>query len=178
MMSGNRKLIVGSIISAVFALPVLVRTIILKQGDVEEVMSMTGRLPFWQDLITYGFTREPLLGYGFMRISYSDKFDSIHSYAAGMTHNTFIQVLLNLGLVGGFICMFQMIATGFVIGKSADNYHKVLAWLMLIPLIINSTTEFGIFGESNYGIQFYQFVIMFFVVKIVNSQTSVSCSIE
>jgi len=169
LMSGNRKLIFASIVSAVFALPILVRTIILKQGDVEEVMSMTGRLPFWQDLITYGFTKEPLLGYGFMRISYSDKFDSIHSYAAGMTHNTFIQVLLNLGLVGGFICMFQMIATGFVIGNAKDSYHKFLAWMMLVPLIINSTTEFGIFGESNYGIQFYQFVILFFVMKVVNT---------
>lgn len=169
LMSGNRKLIVASIVSAVFALPILVRTIILKQGDVEEVMSMTGRLPFWQDLIMYGFTKEPLLGYGFMRISYSDKFDSIHSYAAGMTHNTFIQVLLNLGLVGGFICMFQMIATGFVIGNSKNSYHKFLAWMMLVPLIINSTTEFGIFGESNYGIQFYQFVILFFVMKVVNT---------
>ena len=166
LMSGNRKLILSSIVGAVLTLPVLVQTIILKQGDVEEVMSMTGRLPFWEDLITYGFTKEPLLGYGFMRISYSDKFDSIHSYAAGMTHNTFIQVLLNLGLVGGFICMFQMIATGFVISQSKDNYHKILAWLMLVPLIINSTTEFGIFGESNYGIQFYQFVLLFFVMKI------------
>lgn len=166
LMSGSRKLIFGSIVSAVFAMPVLIQTIILKQGDIEEVMSMTGRLPFWEDLITYGFTKEPLLGYGFMRISYSDKFDSIHSYAAGMTHNTFIQVLLNLGLVGGFICMFQMIATGVVIGQSKDNYHKVLACLMLIPLIINSTTEFGIFGESNYGIQFYQFVLLFFVLKV------------
>jgi len=166
LMSGNRKLMLGSIVAAVFALPVLVQTIILKQGDVEEVMSMTGRLPFWEDLIAYGFPREPLLGYGFMRISYSDKFDAIHSYAAGMTHNTFIQVLLNLGLVGAFICMFQMIATALVIGHSKDSYHKVLAWLMLVPLIINSLTEFGIFGESNYGIQFYHFVVLFFCMKV------------
>ena len=167
LMSGNRKLMLGSIVAAVFALPVLVQTIILKQGDVEEVMSMTGRLPFWEDLIAYGFPREPLLGYGFMRISYSDKFDAIHSYAAGMTHNTFIQVLLNLGLVGAFICMFQMIATALVIGHSKDSYHKVLAWLMLVPLIINSMTEFGIFGESNYGIQFYHFVILFFCMNVI-----------
>ncbi len=170
LMSGNRWIIMGSIISAIFALPVLVQTIILKQGDIEEVMSMTGRLPFWEDLIAYGFPQEPLLGYGFMRISYSDKFDAIHSYAAGMTHNTFIQVLLNLGLVGAFICMFQMIATGVVIGRSEDRYHKVLAWLMLVPLIINSMTEFGIFGESNYGIQFYQFVLLFFVMKVKKTQ--------
>ena len=68
LMSGNRKLIFASIVSAVFALPILVRTIILKQGDVEEVMSMTGRLPFWQDLITYGFTKEPLLGLSLIHI--------------------------------------------------------------------------------------------------------------
>ena len=166
LMSGNRKLMLGSMVAAVFALPVLIQTIILKQGDVEEVMSMTGRLPFWEDLIAYGFPREPLLGYGFMRISYSDKFDAIHSYAAGMTHNTFIQVLLNLGLVGAFICMSQMIATALVISRSKDSYYKVLAWLMLVPLIINSMTEFGIFGESNYGIQFYHFVILFFCMKV------------
>ncbi len=171
LMSKSRFLILGSIVGAIFALPVLVQTIILKQGDMEEVMSMTGRLPFWQDLIADGFVKEPIWGYGFMRISYEDKFDSIHSYAAGMTHNTFIQVLLNLGLVGGFICMFQMIATAIIIAKSENNYYKVMAWLMLIPVIINSTTEFGIFGESNYGIQFYQFIILFFAVHVFKKET-------
>ncbi len=162
---GNMKVIFFSIVAAVLVLPVLVQTIILKQGDLEEVMSMTGRLPFWQDLIADGFTKEPLLGYGFMCISYHEYFDSIHSYAAKMTHNTFIQVLMNLGLVGAFICLLQMAATFYVIGKSNDTSNKWLAWMMLIPVIINSTTEFGIFGESNYGIQFYQLILLFFVVK-------------
>lgn len=30
---------------------------------------------------------------------------------------------------------------------------------ILIPIVINSFTEFGIFGESNYGILFYQLLI-------------------
>ncbi len=162
---GNLKLQFASIVGAVFAMPILIREIIVKQGDIEEVMSMTGRLPFWKDLIQYGFTKEPILGYGFMCISYEEKFDSIHAYAASMTHNTFIQVLLNLGLVGAFICLFQMIATARVIILSKDTYLKNMAWLMLVPLIINSITEFGIFGESNYGIQFYQFVLLFFVIS-------------
>jgi exopolysaccharide production protein ExoQ len=164
---GNMKIIFFSIIGAVLVMPILIQTIILKQGDMEEVMSMTGRLPFWQDLIADGFTKEPLLGYGFMCISYHEYFDSIHSYAAKMTHNTFIQVLMNLGLVGSFICLLQMVATFFVIKNSDNRSNKLLASLMLIPVIINSTTEFGIFGESNYGIQFYQFILLFFVVKFV-----------
>jgi len=51
-------------------------------------MSMTGRLPFWSDLIKYGFPERPILGYGFMSISdspFTNKFDSIHAYAASMT---------------------------------------------------------------------------------------------
>ena len=162
--TGNMKVIFLSAVGAVLVLPVLVQTIIVKQGDLEEVMSMTGRLPFWQDLIADGFTQRPLLGYGFMCIANGEYFHSIHAYAAKMTHNTFIQVLLNLGLVGAFICLLQMVATFYVIGKSKDTNLKWLAWMMLIPVIINSTTEFGIFGESNYGIQFYQLIILFFVI--------------
>ena len=164
---GNMKIIFFSIIGAVLIMPILIQTIILKQGDMEEVMSMTGRLPFWQDLIADGFTQEPIFGYGFMCISYHEYFDSIHSYAAKMTHNTFIQVLMNLGLVGIFICMLQMAATFYVIGKSKDISTKLLASLMLLPVIINSSTEFGIFGESNYGIQFYQLILLFFTVKYI-----------
>lgn len=164
---GNMKVIFLSIIGAVIVLPVLVQTIILKQGDMEEVMSMTGRLPFWTDLIADGFPKRPLLGWGFMCIAEGDYFHSIHAYSAKMTHNTFVQVLLNLGLVGSFICLLQMVATFFTIGRFEDKSIKWLAGMMLIPVLINSFTEFGIFGESNYGIQFYQLIILFFVIKAV-----------
>lgn len=161
----NVKLIFMAGVAATIAIPFLVQTIIVKGGDIEEVMSMTGRLPFWKDLIVDGFSKEPLLGYGFMCISYTDYFDSIHSYSAKMTHNTFVQVLLNLGLVGAIVCFLQMLSTFAAIVKSVDRHAKGLAVMMLIPVLINSFTEFGIFGESNYGIQFYHFILLFFVVK-------------
>jgi len=165
-LSPSKKLKLASIIGGVLAIPVIVRTIIVKAGDIEEVMSMTGRLPFWKDLVTDGFPKEPILGYGFMRISYSDYFHSIHAYAAKMTHNTFVQVLINLGLVGTFICILQMATLFYAIGATEKKGSGLLAVGMLIPLIINSITEFGIFGESNYGILFYQFVILFFALTV------------
>ncbi|MCC6723129.1 MAG: O-antigen ligase family protein [Saprospiraceae bacterium] len=161
----NLRVISLSVIGVVVVLPFLFQSIILKQGDMEEVMSMTGRLPFWQDLFTDGFTKRPLLGYGFMCVAEGEYFESIHSYSAKMTHNTFIQVLLNLGLVGIFICFLQLLYTFVAIGRSSDAYHRSLAIMMFIPIFINSLTEFGIFGESNYGIQFYQLLILLFVVK-------------
>src|SRR4249920_456927 len=101
-------------------------------------MNMTGRIPFWKDLLTYNFPRAPWAGYGYMRIDYSDKFDSLNAYAGAMTHNTFLQVLLGLGLVGLLIVLLQL-STFF----HSINNHKIKALsqqsiLMFIPILINS----------------------------------------
>ncbi len=168
LMSKSAWLKIGTFGAGVLILPILIKTIIIKDGDVGEVMSMTGRLPFWSDLITYGFPDRPLLGYGFMSISpspFSNKFDSIHAYAASMTHNTFVQVLINLGLVGAFICIVQMTLTFVAIGKTENTKLRLTAIAMLIPVLINSATEFGIFGEANYGIYFYHLIMLMFIIS-------------
>ena len=130
----------------------------------DDVLSLTGRGPFWVALITEGLPREPLLGFGFMRINYTETFGTVHTYTAHMTHNTFIQVLMNLGFVGFTIVLFQMIFT--VKGFLKEEREKRLMLLgILIPVVINSFTEFGIFGETNYGILFYQMLILLICFK-------------
>ncbi|OON67225.1 O-antigen ligase family protein [Hymenobacter sp. CRA2] len=157
--SGHRRLQWATAAAALLAVPVAVRTLFIKQGGVEEVLSLTGRLPFWHALLTEGLPKEPLLGYGFMRIAYGDYFQSTHTYAAQMTHNTFIQVLLNLGLVGFALVLAQLTLTlrGFV--RTRQTERRLLFFGLLIPILINSFTEFGIFGQTNYGILFYQLLI-------------------
>ena len=77
---------------------------------------------------------------------------------------------MNLGLIGITIVLFQMIFTAR--GIMRENAEKKLMLLcLLIPLIINSFTEFGIFGESNYGILFYQLVIMYITFRPGNILT-------
>lgn len=159
--SNNRKLKVLIIGGVLLIIPVAVNQVFLKGGDskkMEEVMSMTGRLPFWTALINEGLPREPLLGFGFMRIDYKEYFQSTHTYPGKMTHNTFMQVLMNLGFIGLSIAIFQIIFTirGFL---NAEKEKKLMVFGVLIPIVINSFTEFGIFGESNYGILFYQLLI-------------------
>ncbi|WP_246223983.1 O-antigen ligase family protein [Fulvivirga kasyanovii] len=165
--SSNKKLKALIFAGMLLVTPVAVHKVILKDGDtsrLEEIMSMTGRLPFWKALINEGLPREPLLGFGFMRIDYKEYFQSAHTYPGKMTHNTFMQVLMNLGFVGITIVTFQMIFT--FRGIFRENEEKKLMLLsLLIPLIINSLTEFGIFGESNYGILFYQLVIVYICFK-------------
>ena len=158
--SKNKRLKI-MILAGLFAvLPVAVNKVILKDDGerLEEVLNMTGRLPFWTALINEGLPREPLLGFGFMRIDYKEFFQSTHTYAGKMTHNTFIQVLMNLGFTGLTLVIFQMIFT--IRGLLHENKEKKLMLFgILIPILINSTTEFGIFGESNYGILFYQLLV-------------------
>ena len=160
MQFDNPKLKLGIALCVILALPVAVNKIILKDsgGGLDEVMSMTGRLPFWTALISEGLPREPLLGFGFMRIDYKEFFQSTHTYPGKMTHNTFMQVLMNLGFVGLTINLFQMFFTirGFL---KENTEKKLMLFGILIPILINSFTEFGIFGESNYGILFYQLLI-------------------
>ncbi|HET9502408.1 MAG TPA: O-antigen ligase family protein [Hymenobacter sp.] len=159
--AGNKRLKIGANLSVLLAVPALVPLVFIKQGGLEEVLSMTGRLPFWHALLTEGLPREPLLGYGFMRIAYGEYFQSVHTYAAQMAHNTFIQVLMNLGLVGFTIVMIQLGATirGFI--RTSSPQLRLTGVGLLIPILINSFTEFGIFGMTNYGILFYQFLICF-----------------
>ena len=156
--SGSTRLKLGAAGAALLALP-LVGPLFVKQGGLEEVLSLTGRLPFWQALLTEGLPKEPLLGYGFMRIAHGDFFQSAHTYAAQMTHNTFIQVLLNLGLVGFALVLAQLAFTLRGFASYPTREGRLLLVGLLIPILINSFTEFGIFGQSNFGILFYQLLI-------------------
>jgi exopolysaccharide production protein ExoQ len=165
--SGSTRLKLAVVGGMVLVLPFLVQTVILKDGDadrVEEVLSMTGRLPFWKGLISEGLPREPLLGFGFMRIDYNDYFQARNSYPGKMTHNTFIQVLMNLGFVGLTIMILQLIYTYRAVFRQETEKKNMLIGIS-IPILINSITEFGIFGESNFGILFYQLIIIYLSFK-------------
>lgn len=161
--STNTKLKAIMLFGMMVITPIAIYKIILKGGDherIEEVLSMTGRVPFWKALINEGLPREPLLGFGFMRIDYKEYFQSTHTYPGKMTHNTFMQVLMNLGFIGLVIVIFQMLFTYNGISKEPKE-KKLMLFSLLIPLMINSFTEFGIFGESNFGILFYQLIIIY-----------------
>ncbi|HNQ11856.1 MAG TPA: O-antigen ligase family protein [Bacteroidia bacterium] len=149
----------GSLVAIIIAAPFVFTNVFLKQGDMSEVMDMTGRLPFWKDLLTMNFPKEPWLGFGFMRIDYYDRFESLNSYAGAMTHNTFIQVLLNLGIIGFTIAIIQLAFTIHAMIRTSFGHLRMISIAIFCPVIINSFTEFGIFGETNYGIMFYLFIV-------------------
>jgi len=168
LQSDNKKIKMVMSIVVVLATPVFLNFVIFKGGGgVEEVLSMTGRIPFWTALLNEGIVKEPFFGYGFMRINYTDYFEGLNTYAAKMTHNTFLQVLMNLGFVGFFIAFWQLVLTlNNFFKERKTNHYGTFFIALFIPVFINSLTEFGIFGETNYGILFYQFLILLFSIQI------------
>lgn len=156
---GSKVSKLAIIVGTIALVPIAGWSFFVKQGHVTELFTLTGRIPFWQDLLTYNFPKEPWLGFGYMRIDYVDKFDSLNAYAGAMTHNTFLQVLLGLGMGGLLLVLTQLSVFLNFASKIADKSLKQSVGLMLIPLLINSLTEFGIFGETNYGIIFYLFLV-------------------
>lgn len=189
VLTGSRSTIIGVLIIAFYhisqtskkwlkflmyatgaiAVPLVVNTLVIKSagnGGLGEVMSMTGRIPFWTALVTKALPREPLLGFGFQRIYYTLNFSGTHTYSASMAHNTFLQVLMNLGLIGFAIVLLQLFFTirAFILTK--DRKLKLMSGSILIPVIINSFTEFGIFGETNYGMLLYQILILYLSLRI------------
>lgn len=164
--SNNKKLKVIMFAGIALAVPLLIRFVVFKDdGGVEEVMSMTGRLPFWTALLNEGIIKEPFFGFGFMRINYTDYFQGLNTYPGRMTHNTFMQILMNLGFVGFFIGFWNVILTikNFLVHKQHPYANYFIA--LFIPVIINSFTEFGIFGDANYGILFWQFLTLLFIMQ-------------
>jgi len=167
LQSTNKKMKIAMIVISLIGLPFVLKAVVFKDdGGIEEVMSMTGRLPFWTALLNEGIVKEPWLGYGFMRINYTDYFQGLNTYPGKMTHNTFMQVLMNLGFIGFFIAFWQVITTVKTYFFHRKHLHSKFFIAIFIPVIINSFTEFGVFGESNYGILFYQFLIILFSVKL------------
>ncbi len=162
--STNKTLKTCMYAGAALVVPIAINTLIVKSagnGGVDEVMTLTGRLPFWTALITEGLPREPLFGFGFQRISYGLYFSGVHTYTASMAHNTFVQVLMNLGFVGFTVMLFQMIFTVKAFVQSPVKETSLMSLGIIIPILINSFTEFGIFGETNYSILFYQLLIFY-----------------
>ena len=153
------------------AIPFILQYVIFKAGNIDEVFSMTGRIPFWTALLQEGIVKEPFLGFGFQRIFYTNRFISLTAYSGHMTHNTFLQVLMNLGFIGFLLVILQMTLLFRGVIQSKNKELKAFFLAMIIPLLINSVTEFGIFGQTNYAIFFYQFLI-FAVVQHYNPKLS------
>ena len=76
-----------------------------------DVGSLTGRVPLWEELLGYVAER-PLLGYGFNGFWTGDRIadiSAVQGWTLSSAHNVYIDLLLNIGLIGAVVCLTSMV---------------------------------------------------------------------
>lgn len=117
-------------------------------GRVESVSTLTGRLPLWNVLFRKAADR-PIVGYGYGGFWDTRNTEAIQKevgWQAGHSHNCYIEILVNVGLVG--LCLFLMLgATCFFRSVKISVSQNLGAYAILAALLasaaVNALAEVG-----------------------------------
>lgn len=75
---------------------------VVSMGRSEEVTSLTGRLPLWEELITW-VNKKPFLGYGYLAFwdaKMVEKLSETFQWVIPHGHNMYLDIMLDIGLIG------------------------------------------------------------------------------
>jgi len=108
--------------------------------------TLTGRIPLWAECLKY-FQRKPFFGYGYGSFWTGDRIvkvsDSV-GWAAGEAHSAYLELLLNLGLIGAlFYVALLLLATkrSLAISKSSPRTCFTFFSLLLVFCLLNGLLE-------------------------------------
>ncbi len=127
-------------------------------GLLNRSTTLTGRLPFWSFLIQNGLANHPVLGYGFGAIWDSNNFRFTTQRNIGwvfpplVSDNGYIDIFLNLGLVGVVLLIFTVLLCLFRVATHALKEQTIISFfpalLMLLILTVNLSLSFFLELES------------------------------
>jgi len=141
----------------------------LTRGNVENTMTLTGRIPLWEVLLSEIWQR-PLAGAGFAAFWSPDnlyRVEGLVGFSATSTHNGFLTELLNTGLVGFAILLAFLFHTMVVVWRRARRGDS-LGWLAFLFLIF-----YLLLNLTNSLIQDYfqvPFVILLTMLALIASK--------
>ena len=108
-------------------------------GRAEDVNSLTGRLPLWEELLTW-VNKRPLLGYGYMAFWDPERVEYLSEtlrWEIPHAHNIPIDVMLDFGIVGLILFITAVIAAVLESGRSYTLTMK-LEYAVLFGILINA----------------------------------------
>ena len=128
--------------------------------------SLTGRIPLWQELIDMG-GQAPLFGCGFASFWLStDRLSDLWgrvNWTPTTAHNGYIEIFLDLGIIGLLILVFLLVQTNKNIVNSFRDYPELgklkIAFFVMI--------FFHNFSESGYGKPTTLIWLLFLLCSIV-----------
>jgi exopolysaccharide production protein ExoQ len=104
-------LISGTLLYSMSSFELSTDAVTLGRTD-RDMSALTGRLPLWQELIQHYVIERPLLGHGygaFWTAEHIDEVSKSQFWSVQSTHSSYIDLLLNVGLVGAAFCLVAML---------------------------------------------------------------------
>jgi exopolysaccharide production protein ExoQ len=108
-------------------------------GRSEDVNSLTGRLPLWEELLTW-VSKRPMLGYGYMAFWDPERVEYLSEtlkWEIPHAHNIPIDVMLDFGVIGLILFVVAVIAAVLECSRSYALTRK-LEYAVLFGILINA----------------------------------------
>lgn len=125
-------------------------------GRQDDVSSLSGRLPLWEELIT-SVEKKPILGYGYLAFWDSKKVESLSAtfrWEIPHAHNLYLDVLLDGGIIGLTLVLLAIL-TAFVeatkLYSSEGRIEYAIIFGIFAYAVINGLAE-SIFKLPNFSL--------------------------
>lgn len=131
-------------------------------------ITLTGRTQIWF-LVENAIKKRPFIGYGFLGAWQSNDFsimhfDSILGFSATHSHNGFLEIILNIGVIG--LVLYLITAFDIIRYPLKVNTDKKLAGIIIIcicTLWLNNSTEVNMIYPTD--IIFIIYILFYNIIK-------------
>lgn len=130
-----------------------------RDEDSADPTKLTGRLPIWTQAFNE-FTEQPILGFGygaFWTMGRLEEYERHNGWALYHSHSTYIESLLNLGMVGfslGLITLAFVFHRSMTLRRQGDGLAILISSLILLAFVG------GFFEIAFIGLEYESLVLM------------------
>lgn len=100
---------------------------IIAMGRTENVSTLTGRLPLWEELLTWVY-KSPVVGYGYLAFWDSKRVEFLsHTFSWEIPHghNMYLDITLDVGLVGAVLFVSMLVGATITAARLYTRTNKV-----------------------------------------------------
>lgn len=150
----------------------------LAMGRTEDVTSLTGRLPLWEELM-HSVNQHSLLGHGYLAFWDKQKIDylsALLSWEIPHGHNMYIDVLLDGGWIGLVLFLLTLLIPLVISFRRCIRFHEVplaIVFGMLVFVLIHGIAE-SLFKLPT----FLSFILLTLVLRMAITDPDTDESLE
>ncbi|GAB1268530.1 hypothetical protein NBRC116493_17830 [Aurantivibrio infirmus] len=140
---------------------------ILRGQEWGDLLNLTERVSFWVRISKDTVNESPIVGYGYQMLSSDGLYKTFDdkAYVVSNAHNTFIQTLAGLGILGLAVLLYHLVQVVSTVrflyirsaGKEKSRMFEVV--ILLAVCILASLTQYGIVGMTTPIVPVYMMIV-------------------